>query len=151
MNEVQLFFSWIASTMVFIAFCYLFRFNSVYKQQQTKAKTDSIWQSKKAKDFLHYLKFELDLFNILAFTIFYHASTFLYFHTSLTGEWDWIFGGFVLLLRFLMLAAFIRVVTVLEDNICGIKWYVAWSLFFGFVAVSYTIVGVEFVKHYDRD
>ena len=64
-HEVNIFFAWIGSSTLFIAFAYIFKIESYWKIIAELYSLDSnIFNHKSILDYLHYYKFEHDLFNI---------------------------------------------------------------------------------------
>ena len=63
--EIKIFFYWLQSSMIFLLFVYLTKFNSNWKELDEKLAIEDVWDSKNSKDILHYLKFENDAFSVI--------------------------------------------------------------------------------------
>ena len=63
--EIQIFFSWLYSTMIFLIFVYFTKFNSNWKQLDERLNIEDVWDSKNSKDILHFFKFENDVFSVI--------------------------------------------------------------------------------------
>ena len=62
--EIQIFTGWIVSTILFMIFAYFTKFMGIWKKNEEKMSLDKIWDMKNSRDILHYLKFEVDNFNL---------------------------------------------------------------------------------------
>ena len=62
--EIDTFFCWIYSTMIFLLFVYITKFNSNSKELDESLAIQDIWEGKNSKDILHYFKFESDFFSL---------------------------------------------------------------------------------------
>ena len=60
--EVFLFFTWIWASIFFLLFAYIFKLESVAKNEATKGPDDNVWNDRGSDDFLRYLKFEYFMF-----------------------------------------------------------------------------------------
>lgn len=63
--EIKVFFCWIYSSMTFLIFVYITKFNSNWKELDERLAIEDVWDSKNSKDILHYFKFENDVFCVI--------------------------------------------------------------------------------------
>ena len=62
--EISTFFCWILSSMIFLFFVYITKFNSNMKEVDETLAIEDVWDSKNSKDALHYFKFESDFLSL---------------------------------------------------------------------------------------
>lgn len=72
--EVFLFFTWIWASIFFLLFAYIFKLNSVAKNQSVLESDDNVWNDRGTDDFLRYLKFEYFMFNFCWCKLFMEIS-----------------------------------------------------------------------------
>ena len=72
--EVFLFFTWIWASIFFLLFAYIFKLESVAKNEAVKGPDDNVWNDRGSDDFLRYLKFEYFMFTFCWCKLFMEIS-----------------------------------------------------------------------------
>jgi len=69
--EVDIFFSWICTSIMFLLYSFFFKVLSKIKSNKDKLGIGNIWNTKNSKDYLHYHKYEINTFNLIAAPLVY--------------------------------------------------------------------------------
>ena len=147
--EVHIFEGWIASSIIFMLYTYYFKFMGIWKKNEEKMNLDKIWDMKNSRDLLHYLKFEVDNFNLSTSMIFTNVIMIVKYNEK---ENDINFGKDHYYLsnavRLLMTIASIVHFSRPYDDVCGIDWKKIWVPFL-ILLVSMFVTLVAIVKKED--
>lgn len=57
--EVTVFFTWIMTGVIFLAFAYIVKFRSITKSESVQNADDNVWNDKYSDDFMRYIKSEM--------------------------------------------------------------------------------------------
>jgi hypothetical protein len=109
--EVVVFFSFLMGLSFFLLQQYILKLPSIAKEITEIFHYGSVWKSKNAMDFLHYMNFESECFALFVGPLI----TMAYFHhylTSITFTWPDVYSiMFSFAIRFLLLCVFIVMMT----------------------------------------
>lgn len=61
--EILFFFTWISTSILFVAYAYIFKISSMSKSEEIMKVDDNVWNDRSTDDFLRYIKYEYFLFN----------------------------------------------------------------------------------------
>ena len=133
--EIQIFSGWIASSILFMLYTYFFKFMGIWKFYEEKMCLDKVWDMKNSRDILHYLKFEVDNFNLSISVICTNLILYYrYNHTDFGSKHYLLTNGIRVLIAVGVIFHFSR----LNNDVCGIHWMIVWFPFLIVLLVMYS-------------
>ena len=98
---------WLVSCAIFIAFFNLFKCKSKFKKLEEDLRLQTIWNTKNSMDFLHYMQFEHENFNLIMAPFLCDLSSWMKDERSSSGYMDFLLATSFMTIRLAILIGFL--------------------------------------------